>query len=96
MKIDNINKLNAIKGYEQVQKAPEVKKNGICNKDSLELSKDYVAYEKAMKSLKETCDAENMKKVEVLKELVSKGEYKVSSKELAEIIINKVKSNKCE
>ncbi len=92
MKIDNINRLNAVNKYEQMKKPVTEQKPVSNNRDKLEISEDYAVYEKAVKALKETNDPKRLQKIEDLKDQVARGVYKVSSKELADIIINKVKN----
>ena len=94
MKIDPVKTTNMINKYEKAQKPAADNKVTLNNKDKVELSKDYAIYEKAMKALKETEGLNDVKKLDMIKEKITKNEYSINYSKLAEKIISKSKNNK--
>jgi anti-sigma28 factor (negative regulator of flagellin synthesis) len=93
MKINPVNNPNIINRYEKIQRTPNENKTSPINRDKVDISKDYDIYEKSLRKLKETKDIENLEKLDMLKEKIAKGEYKVSSRDLARAIIQKLKES---
>ena len=96
MKINPITNPNVLRSYQATKPAKETAK-AASSRDEVTFSAEALSFSKAMTEAKETLELrtpEEKAHIANLKDAVNKGEYKVSSEEIADRILSSILGNR--